>query len=60
VILVDANLLIYAYSSSSPFYDSASRWLRAVILEAAPVGLPWVVLLAFLRITTDHRAYTNP
>jgi predicted nucleic acid-binding protein len=57
VILVDANLLIYAIDSDSPQQDRARPWLERVLSDAAPVGLPWIVILAFVRITTrGHHA----
>lgn len=50
--LVDANVLIYAIDADSPHHGPARRWLEAALSGATPVGLPWVVILAFLRLTT--------
>ena len=52
MILVDANLLIYAVDADSPNHPRARRWLERTLSDDEPVGLAWVVLLAFLRITT--------
>jgi uncharacterized protein len=52
VILVDANLLIYAIDADSPQHRRARPWLEQVLSGGAPVGLPWIVILAFVRITT--------
>ena len=52
MILVDANLLVYAIDSDSPHHAAARRWLEGVLSSAQPVGLAWIVVLAFLRITT--------
>ncbi len=60
MILVDANLLIYAYDTSSSFHAPARRWLEEVLSAPAPVCLPWASLLAFLRITTDRRILRTP
>lgn len=60
MILLDANLLIYAYDELSPFYKPARAWLERAFSGADQVGLPWVVLLAFLRITTHAKLTTNP
>jgi toxin-antitoxin system PIN domain toxin len=57
VILVDANILIYAKSVRSAHHACASKWLDAQLNGDAPVGLPWPVLLAFVRITTNNRAF---
>ena len=55
MILVDANLLIYAVDRDSPQHAPARRWLEAVLSGSEPVGIAWVVALAFVRITTHPR-----
>lgn len=60
MILVDANLLIYAYDAGSPKHDAARSWLERMFSNGAPIGLPWIVILAFLRITTNPRAFERP
>lgn len=52
MILVDANLLIYAVDADSPHHVAAREWLERVLSTTQWVGLPWVALLAFVRITT--------
>jgi hypothetical protein len=56
MILVDANVLLYAYDASSAFHERSRRWLEQRLSGDEPVGLAWVTLLAFLRITTNPRA----
>jgi toxin-antitoxin system PIN domain toxin len=60
MILVDANLLIYAHVSSLPQHDAARTWLDARLNERARVGIPWPSLLAFLRIVTNRRVFERP
>lgn len=60
MILIDANLLIYAYDSSSSFHGPARAWLEEVLSTPQPVCLPWASILAFLRITTDRRILGKP
>jgi hypothetical protein len=60
VIVIDANLLLYAYNPSARQHDRARRWLEEVLSGSEPVGLPWATLLAFLRIGTNPRAFPNP
>jgi toxin-antitoxin system PIN domain toxin len=55
VILVDANLLIYAHTDASKDHEAAREWLDAQLNGTAPVGLPWPSLLAFLRVMTNPR-----
>jgi toxin-antitoxin system PIN domain toxin len=60
VILVDANLLVYAYVSSLPQNKAASAWLDERLNGAAPVGLPWPSLLAFVRLVSNPRIFERP
>lgn len=60
MILVDANLLIYAVNSDSPHHEAARRWLEETLSGTTRVGLAWVVLLAFLRITTRAGIFDRP
>ena len=59
-MLVDANLLLFAVDSASPFHTTAARWLTEQLNGARRVGLPWQSLVAFLRISTHPRAADNP
>ena len=52
MILVDANLLIYAIHKDSPHHANARRWLEKTLSGTTETGLAWIVVLAFLRITT--------
>ena len=60
MILVDANLLIYAVDVDSHQHKAARRWLEATLSGTTPVGLAWIVLLAFLRITTRAGVFQHP
>jgi toxin-antitoxin system PIN domain toxin len=60
VILVDANLLIYAVDADSAHHKRARRWLEEALSADTWVGLPWIVLLAFLRITTRAGIMRKP
>lgn len=55
MILVDANLLLYAYDSGSAHHNGARGWLESALSKPQPVGLAWTAILAFLRIGTDRR-----
>jgi predicted nucleic acid-binding protein len=60
VILVDANLVFWAIDSDSPQHGRARPSLERVLSDSAPVGLPWVVILAFIRITTRPGIMRRP
>jgi toxin-antitoxin system PIN domain toxin len=60
VILVDANLLVYAQSRSFPQHEPARAWLDGRLNGPAPIGLPWPSLLAFVRIISNPRVVDRP
>jgi uncharacterized protein len=60
VILVDANLLVYAHVTSSPRHNAAHAWLDAQLNGTAQVGLPWPSLLAFVRLVSNPRVFASP
>jgi len=60
VILVDANLLIYAVDRDSPHHAPARRWLEETLSGSESVGLPWIAALAFIRITTHPAVMRKP
>ena len=55
MIVLDANILLYAYDSASAFHTRARSWLERAFSGADPVGLPWQTISAFLRIMTNPR-----
>ena len=60
MILVDANLLIYAIDADSPHHAKARPWLEDLLSGTTAVGLAWIVILAFIRITTRAGILKNP
>jgi uncharacterized protein len=60
VILVDANLLIYAHNTLAQQHERAKQWLLATLDSDETIGLAWAPLLAFLRITTGIRSFIDP
>jgi uncharacterized protein len=58
--LIDANILIYAFRGDIPQHVATKRWLEAKLAEDEPLGLHVFSELAFLRITTNHRAFAHP
>jgi uncharacterized protein len=60
VILVDANLLLYAEDSLSEPHEAARTWWDAQLSGSDPVGLCWAVLAAFIRIGTNPRLHQRP
>jgi len=60
MILVDANLLLYAEDSLSEHHEAARTWWDAQLSGAEPICLCWPVLTAFIRIGTNARLHRRP
>ena len=60
MILLDANLLLYAYDIESTEYRRARSWLERRLSGVEKVGFSWVTILAFLRIATSRRYESDP
>ncbi len=60
MILVDANLLIYAIDRDSPHHKEARKWAEGALSGPVTVGLTWGVILAFLRLTTRPGILRQP
>jgi toxin-antitoxin system PIN domain toxin len=53
VIVLDANILLYAYDATSRRHAKARDWVERAFSGGTPVGLPWQTAGAFLRIVTN-------
>ena len=60
MILVDANILLYAEDQLSPRHGAARAWWDEQLSGASPVCLCWAVLGAFIRIATNPRVFEHP
>src|SRR5438270_13699998 len=60
MILVDANLLLYAQDSLSRQHQAARSWWDKQLSSSEPVCLCWPVLTAFIRIGTNQRLHRRP
>jgi toxin-antitoxin system PIN domain toxin len=60
LILTDANLLIYASSSTFAQHRAARDWLDLQLSGSSRVGIPWASILAFLRVMTSSRILQRP
>jgi toxin-antitoxin system PIN domain toxin len=60
VKLPDVNLLVYAYDLNSPRNGPALKWLEETLSGTETVALAWLVLLGFVRITTNPAIFDHP
>ena len=60
MILVDANLLLYAYHPRAEQHDPSRAWLEDALTGQDLVRFAWLTLWAFLRIATHPRVFARP
>jgi toxin-antitoxin system PIN domain toxin len=60
LILVDANILLYAYRPGAEQHEKAKGWLEAALSGSQLVRFAWLTLWAFLRISTSARVFERP
>ena len=60
LILLDANLIIYAHAPESPHHEGASTWLEDVLNSPTKVGFPWPTLLGFVRLMGNSHVVQKP
>ena len=60
MVIVDANVLLYAVNTADPQHDAASTWLVRALAGVEAVGIPWVSLLAFIRLGTNPQVFPSP
>lgn len=59
-VLIDANILLYAKFNDFPQHIRCRSWLDTALNQPDPVGIPWVSLMAFVRISTNRRIMSQP
>lgn len=60
MIIIDANLLLYAYHPRANQHEKSRVWLEAVLSDRELVRFAWLTLWAFLRISTNPRVFEHP
>lgn len=60
MILIDANLLVYAYHPRAREHEASRRWLEGVLAGPELVRFGWLSLWAFLRLATNSRVFARP
>jgi toxin-antitoxin system PIN domain toxin len=60
VTIPDINLLVYAYNAGGPFHQEARAWWEDCLSGTRAVGLPWAVVLGFVRIMSSSAVFRDP
>lgn len=59
MIVLDVNLLLYAYDGRAAAHERARQWWQSAVSGTELIGLPWQTIHGFLRISTDTRISGN-
>jgi uncharacterized protein len=60
VIIPDLNLLLYAYNPGAAAHVEAKAWWQNLLRSGTPVGIPWIVALGFIRLSTTRGVFATP
>jgi uncharacterized protein len=60
VILIDANVLIYAFRRDVDRHEEFRGWLKSAIAEEPVLGVSELVLSTVVRVTTHPRVFAQP
>lgn len=58
--LVDANVLLYAVNTDARHHEASRQWLERGLSGQDTVAFSWIVLLAFLRLSTKPGLFPRP
>ena len=58
--LVDLNVLLYVVNRDSVHHEAALGWWEEILRGDEPVGFAWIVLLGFLRLSSNSAIFPTP
>lgn len=58
--LADTNLLVYAADKDSPHHVVSHRWLENSLSNSQGLGLAWLSVIGFIRLTTHPKLSVTP
>ena len=58
--LADTNLLVYAADKDSPHHVVSHRWLENSLSDSQGLGLAWLSVIGFIRLTTHPKLSVTP
>lgn len=60
MILVDLTLLLAAVNTRAPMHKAARNWWEEKLNSEERMGLSWLVILGFIRLTTHPKILPEP
>ncbi len=58
--LVDVNVVLFVTNTQAAEHDRALAWWEQALLGSEPIGLAWVVILGFVRMSTHPKIFARP
>ena len=58
--IVDVNVLLYVVNERATHHRALLNWWESAVNGDESIGLPWLVLLGFLRISTNPKIFPHP
>lgn len=58
--ILDANVLVFLHNEDAPQHAKCKEWIENVVGSGELIGIPWICLMAFLRITTAPGLMSQP
>jgi hypothetical protein len=60
VVVPDISLLVFAYNEAAPRHVAARGWWEDLMGGRQPVGVPWAVVVGFVRLVTHPAVMAEP
>ncbi len=60
MVIVDANVLLYAVDRDSAHHEASRAWLDGSLAGTEAIAFAWVALLAFIRLGTNRSIFASP
>lgn len=60
MIVPDVNLLVNAMNRHSVVHHEAKVWWESALAGTEHIGLPWLVITGYLRVSTNARIFPEP
>lgn len=58
--IVDLNILLYTINTSFEQHKNIRKWWIDSLNDDEPIGLAWLVLSGFIRLSTNPRIFPKP
>lgn len=58
--ILDANVLVFLHNEDAHQHAKCQKWIENTVASGELIGIPWICLMAFLRITTAPGLMSQP